>query len=50
MADTVKETIDVQASGEEICEVVTYFEYYPEWQPNFKRDEVKVTDRRGRPK
>lgn len=48
MAEIVKETIDIEASAEDIFEVATDFESYPKWQPNFKRVEVKATDDEGR--
>ena len=48
MADSVKDSIDVKASAEEIFEVATDFEAYPEWNSNIKRVEVKETDDEGR--
>jgi ribosome-associated toxin RatA of RatAB toxin-antitoxin module len=49
MAETVKETIDIEAGASDIFEVATDFESYPDWQPNFKKVEVKATDDEGRP-
>ena len=48
MADTVKDTIDVAATAEEIFDVVTDFESYPDWNPNIKQVEIKETDTDGR--
>ena len=48
MAEKVTDTIDIDASAEEIFEVATDFEAYPKWQPNFKKIEVKATDDQGR--
>jgi ribosome-associated toxin RatA of RatAB toxin-antitoxin module len=48
MADTVKDAIDVEASAEEIFEVATDFEAYPDWNANIKKTEVKKTDSKGR--
>ena len=48
MADKVSDTIDIEASGEEIFEVVTDFEAYPSWNANIKEVEVKERDGDGR--
>jgi len=48
MADSVKDSIDVEATAEQIFEVATDFEAYPEWNSNIKRVEVKETDEEGR--
>ena len=48
MADKVSDTIDIEASGEEIFEVVTDFEAYPSWNANIKEVEVKERDEDGR--
>lgn len=48
MADKVKDSIDVEASAEEIFEVATDFEAYPDWNANIKKVEVKETDDEGR--
>jgi ribosome-associated toxin RatA of RatAB toxin-antitoxin module len=41
MTDSVKDSIDVEATAEEIFAVATDFESYPEWNPNIKQVEVK---------
>jgi uncharacterized membrane protein len=48
MADKVKDSIDVEATAEEIFEVATDFEAYPDWNANIKKVEVKETDDEGR--
>jgi uncharacterized membrane protein len=48
MADSVKDSIDVQATAEQIFEVATDFEAYPEWNSNIKRVEIKEADEEGR--
>jgi uncharacterized membrane protein len=48
MADSVKDTIDVSATTDEIFEVATDFANYPEWNSNIKNVEVKETDDDGR--
>lgn len=48
MAETVKDSIDVSASAEELFAVVTDFDAYPEWNPNIKEVEVTETDAEGR--
>jgi uncharacterized membrane protein len=48
MADSVKDSIDVKATAEEIFEVATDYEAYPEWNSNIKRVEIKETDDEGR--
>jgi ribosome-associated toxin RatA of RatAB toxin-antitoxin module len=48
MAFNVNESIDVAASSEEIFEVATDFESYPEWNGAMKRVEVKERDDEGR--
>jgi uncharacterized membrane protein len=49
MAEKVKDSIDIEASAEEILEVATDFESYPEWNANIKKVEVKETDGDDRP-
>jgi uncharacterized protein YndB with AHSA1/START domain len=49
MANKVKDTIDVAASGAEVFEVATDFEAYPDWNANIKNVEVKERDAEGRP-
>lgn len=48
MADKVKDSIDIEATAEEIFEVATDFEAYPEWNANIKATEVQETDDEGR--
>ena len=48
MADRVKDSIDVAATTDQIFEVATDFEAYPEWNSNIKRVEIKETDEEGR--
>ena len=48
MADKVKDTIDIAATAEEIFEVTTDFEAYPDWNSNIKQIEIKETDADGR--
>lgn len=48
MADSVSDNIDVEASIEEIFDVATDFQAYPEWNQNIKRVEIKETDDEGR--
>jgi uncharacterized membrane protein len=48
MAEGVKDSIDIQATAEEIFEVATDFATYPEWNANIKNVEVKETDDEGR--
>lgn len=48
MAESVKDSIDIEATAEEIFEVATDFEAYPEWNANIKKTEVVKTDSQGR--
>ena len=48
MADKVKDTIDISATVDEIFEVATDFEAYPDWNSNIKNVEVKDRDDEGR--
>lgn len=48
MADSVSDTIDVEATTEKIFEIATDFEAYPEWNANIKRVEVRERDADGR--
>lgn len=48
MADKVKDSIDIEATAEEIFEVATDFEAYPEWNANIKATEIQETDDEGR--
>ena len=47
MAEKVKDSIDINATAEEIFEVVTDFETYPDWNANIQAVEVKETDDEG---
>ena len=49
MADKVKDSIDIEATDEEIFEVATDFESYPDWNANIKKVEIEETDDEGRP-
>jgi uncharacterized membrane protein len=49
MAEKVKDSIDIEATAEEIFEVAKDFESYPEWNANIKKVEIKETDDQGRP-
>ena len=49
MAERVKDSIDIKATAEEILEVATDFESYPDWNPNIKKIEIKETDEDGWP-
>jgi uncharacterized membrane protein len=49
MADSVSDSIDISASAEEIFEVATDLEKYPEWNANIKKVEVQESDDDGRP-
>ena len=48
MADTVSDNIDVGATAEEVFDVATDFESYPDWNANIKKVEVRATDDEGR--
>ena len=48
MADRVKDTIDIEATAEEIFAVATDFDAYPDWNANIKEVEVKERDGEGR--
>jgi uncharacterized membrane protein len=48
VADSVKDSIDVSATAEEIFAVATDFEAYPDWNASIKKVEVKETDSEGR--
>lgn len=48
MADKVKDTIDIEATAEEIFGVTTDFEAYPDWNANIKSVAVKEADEEGR--
>lgn len=48
MAFKVKDSIDIEATADEIFEVATDFESYPEWNPDIKKIEITETDEDGR--
>ncbi|MDQ4065440.1 MAG: SRPBCC family protein [Actinomycetota bacterium] len=48
MAESVSDNIDIAAPAEEIFEVATDFEKYPEWNAAIKRVDIKATDDEGR--
>ena len=48
MAERVKDSIDIEATVDDIFEVATDFESYPSWSPNIKQVEVKERDDEGR--
>lgn len=49
MAEKVSDSIDVEASAQEIFDVAIDFESYPEWSASIKNVDVKETDSEGRP-
>ena len=49
MAESVSDSIDIEASAEEIFEVATDLEKYPQWNANIKKVEVRESDEDGRP-
>ena len=49
MAETVRDSIDVKASAQEIFDVATDFDAYPEWNPNIKKVEIEQRDDTGMP-
>ncbi len=49
MAETVKDSIDVEASAQELFDIATDFDTYPEWTNGIKKAEIKETDSQGRP-
>jgi carbon monoxide dehydrogenase subunit G len=49
MAEETKGTIDIKATPEEILEVITDFEAYPNWAQGVKKAQVKKKDSQGRP-
>jgi ribosome-associated toxin RatA of RatAB toxin-antitoxin module len=48
MAESVKDSIDIGATAQDIFEVATDFEAYPEWNANIKKVEIRKTDSQGR--
>ncbi|MDQ4095979.1 MAG: SRPBCC family protein [Actinomycetota bacterium] len=49
MAERVKDSIDIKASADDIIEVATDFEAYPDWNPNIKKVEIREQDDDGWP-
>ena len=47
MADRVQDNIDIEATAEEIFEVATDFEAYPDWNSNIKDVRIEETDEEG---
>jgi ribosome-associated toxin RatA of RatAB toxin-antitoxin module len=47
MAESVKDSIDIEATAEEIFDVATDFEKYPSWNPQIKKVEILETDEDG---
>ena len=50
MAESVSDTIDVEATRDEIFGVATDFDAYPEWNANIKKIEVRERAGEGRGK
>ncbi|MDQ3982786.1 MAG: SRPBCC family protein [Actinomycetota bacterium] len=48
MSESVKDSIDVKASAEDVFAVATDFEAYPEWNANIKKVEIRERDGDGR--
>jgi uncharacterized membrane protein len=49
VAEKVSDTIDIDATAQEIFDVATDFDTYPDWNANIKNVEVKETDEDGLP-
>ena len=47
MAEKVSDSIDIEASAQEIFDVATDFDTYPDWNANIKNIEIKETDEEG---
>jgi uncharacterized membrane protein len=47
MAEKVSDTIDIEASAQEIFDVASDLETYPDWNANIKNVEIKETDEEG---
>jgi len=47
MAESVKDSIDISATAEEIFDVATDFEKYREWNPQIKKVKILETDEDG---
>ncbi|HVF54152.1 MAG TPA: SRPBCC family protein [Actinomycetota bacterium] len=49
MADSVKDSIDIEARADELFQAAIDFESYPSWADGVKKVEVKERDDEGRP-
>ena len=49
MADKVKDSIDIEATAEQVFKVATDFDSYPQWNSNIKKVEIRETDAEGLP-
>ena len=49
MAEQTEGEIDINATPEDVLDVITDFETYPQWAQGVKKAEVKKTDSQGRP-
>ena len=49
MSERVKDSIDVSATAQQIFDVATDLDSYPEWNENIKEVEVRARDDEGRP-
>ena len=49
MAEMTEASIEIEAGAEDILEVITDFEAYPDWAQGIKVAEVRKRDSRGRP-
>jgi carbon monoxide dehydrogenase subunit G len=49
MAEQTEGSIEISATAEEVMEVLTDFDAYPEWASGITKAEVKKNDAKGRP-
>ncbi len=49
MAEQTEGEIDIKAAPDEVLDVITDFEAYPQWAQGVKKVEIKKTDSQGRP-
>lgn len=49
MAEKVKDSIDISATAEQIFQVATDFDSYPEWNASIKKVEIRASDDEGLP-
>jgi uncharacterized membrane protein len=47
MAERVSDSIDIEATAQEIFDVAADFETYPDWNANIKNVEIKEADEEG---